>query len=109
MNTTAGKQILNISGKVAELKKRLADHFNIDISAPAAPSVPKTTGIKRENEDHDNGIVAQQWIHLRRLGEEWAQCEAAGQAFILGKGESGESFVYHPKAQSYMPTMFRPT
>ncbi|KDQ27369.1 hypothetical protein PLEOSDRAFT_158747 [Pleurotus ostreatus PC15] len=89
VNTTTGKRVLNISGKAAELKKRLADHFNIDISAPAAPSIARTTGIKRENEDNDDGIVAQQWLHLRKLGEEWAQCEAAGVAFILGKGRSG--------------------
>lgn len=73
------------SGKVEELKVRLAAHYGLDRSASASASVVPTTGPL----SLDKHIQKKQWDHLRDLGHEWAQTASAGHEFKLCASSKG--------------------
>jgi hypothetical protein len=60
VNDAAGKRVLIKSGKVEELKVRLAAHYGLDRSASASASVVPTTGPL----SLDKHIQKKQWDHL---------------------------------------------
>ena len=77
VNDAAGKRVLNKSGKVEDLRTRLATHFGLNRTAPVvadAANGPLPL---------DKHIQKQQWDHLRQLGHEWAQTARAGREFKL--------------------------
>jgi hypothetical protein len=81
VNDAAGKKVLNKSGRVKDLKTRLATHYGLDRSCPAAaPTGPLPL---------DKHIQKKQWDHLRGLGAEWAQRASAGREFKLCASSNG--------------------
>ena len=83
VNDAARKRVLIKSGKVEELKARLAAHYGFDRSASA--SVVPTMGPL----PLDKHIQKKQWDHLRDLGHEWAQTASAGHEFKLCASSKG--------------------
>jgi hypothetical protein len=74
-NTVVGKKIIYKTGKVEDRRQRLADHYDIDLTAPqpkATLSGPATV---------DEKIRKAQWAHLRELGVQWQGEEAAKRPF----------------------------
>jgi hypothetical protein len=84
-NEDAGKKVLNKTGKVEDLKSRLADYYRLDRSAPQASSAPVVGPLSV-----DQDIQKRQWAHLRDLGMEWQQTSRAGRAFKLCAPSEGE-------------------
>ena len=80
-NDVAGKKVLNKSGKVEDLRTRLATHFGLDCTAPVVAEAAKeaANGLRPLHRH----IQKKQWDHLRRLGHEWAQTACAGREFKL--------------------------
>ena len=78
-NNGAGKKVLNKTGKVEELRSRLADHYNLDRSHSGQHSAP-VAGPPSLNQDIQN---RQERAHLRDLGVEWEQASRAGRVFKL--------------------------
>ncbi|KAJ7020084.1 hypothetical protein C8F04DRAFT_1242222 [Mycena alexandri] len=78
-NITQKSQRLTKTGKVAELRRKLAVYHNIDLSA--TPTLSEAVGALTI----DESIQKRQWAHLRALGEEWRQERAAGRPFLLKK------------------------
>jgi len=76
-NDAAGTKVLNKSGKVEDLRARLAVHYGLDRAAPTKSVMP--TGPV----PLDKTIQARQWAHLRDLGHEWAQTAGHGHEFKL--------------------------
>jgi len=83
VNDAAGKRVLIKSGRVEELKARLAAHYGLDCLASA--SVVPTMGPL----PLDKHIQKKQWDHLRDLGHEWAQMASAGHKFKLCASSKG--------------------
>ena len=84
-NEGVGKRVLNKTGKVKDLKSRLADYYGLDRSAPLASSAPVVGPLSV-----DKDIQKRQWAHLRDLGMEWQQTSRAGHAFKLCAPSEGE-------------------
>ncbi|KAJ7724911.1 hypothetical protein B0H16DRAFT_1430302 [Mycena metata] len=78
-NNTERSQRLTKTGKVAELRQKLAVHHKIDLSA--TPTIAEAVGALTI----DESIQRRQWAHFRALGEEWKQEHAAGRPFLLKK------------------------
>jgi hypothetical protein len=79
-NREAGRRVLTKSGKVDELRQKLAAYYGLDLSSP--PSDPVQAGPP----SCDAEIQKRQWNHLRELGEEWKRapnsfqlCERQGE------------------------------
>jgi len=76
-NDAAGTKVLNKSGKVKDLRVRLAAHYGLDRTAPMKLVMP--TGPV----PLDKAIQVRQWAHLRDLSHEWAQTAGHGHEFKL--------------------------
>lgn len=71
------KKVLTKVGGKDVLRKRLADHYGLDLSEiPPAASKKGPVTI-------DKHIQEQQWDHLLGLHEEWKQAAAEGRKFML--------------------------
>ncbi|KAJ7123823.1 hypothetical protein C8R43DRAFT_1135875 [Mycena crocata] len=78
-NIPEKSQRLTKTGKVDELRRKLAAHHNIDLSSGPDISQPMVALSIDEN------IAKKQWEGLRALGREWQQDLAAGRTFRLKK------------------------
>jgi hypothetical protein len=82
-NENADKK-LSKSGKVQELRERLAAHYGLELSAPGqlAPiEGPHTV---------DEHIQKRQWGYLRALGDEWDSAVRSGRPFRLCEPSGGK-------------------
>ncbi|KAF7980825.1 hypothetical protein HWV62_36450 [Athelia sp. TMB] len=70
------------SGKVEELRERLAEHYGVDRKAPKQEPVAGAATV-------DDSIRSRQWDDFRLLGEEWSQTVKAGGQFVLDKDSAG--------------------
>jgi hypothetical protein len=86
-NEGAGRRVLVKTGKVDELRHRLAAYYRLDLSV--LPRVVAKAGPLTLDED----IQQRQWNYLRTLGDEWAMTTAAGRQFLLCE-PSGEFLFY---------------
>ncbi|KAJ6628167.1 hypothetical protein B0H10DRAFT_2277375 [Mycena sp. CBHHK59/15] len=75
-NQAAGKKLLVKTGKVNDRRDRLAGYYGLDLSA-----LPVSTIIGLVSRDVT--INKRQWAHLRALGDEWKEKEAAKLPFRL--------------------------
>ena len=76
-NKTAGKRVLSKTGKVKELRQRLAAHYRLDLTSnPETVSACGPLPL-------DEHIQRHQWDHLRSLGDEWMKATSAGKPFTL--------------------------
>ena len=81
MNTAAGRKVLMKSGKVDNLRQRLAVHYHLDLTvallaaAAAAPSPSSALDIQNC-----------QWNALCNLGDKWEECTWTNQLFLLCTG-----------------------
>jgi hypothetical protein len=80
-NKSLPKKVLTKTGRVDELRKKLAKHYSIDLSAMPLQSDTTFEGPKML----DTTIIKKQWTWLRELGEEWL---SAGTAFQLKPDDS---------------------
>lgn len=85
INKVAGKKLLNVSAKnKEELRTRLAQHLDLDISDAAvkreidAVHLPATGPPTQGHE-----IQRRQWAHMRNIGQRWRQAMARGEEFTL--------------------------
>jgi hypothetical protein len=85
-NAVAGKRVLTKNGRVDDKRKRLAEYYNINLSAGAA--VVAASVRPKTDEEH---IKERQFSWLRELGEEWSRTTSAGREFALCDGSSGMS------------------
>lgn len=76
-----GKKVMLKSGKVEDLKVRLAEFYGIGRKAPKLEPASDMSAV-----DHD--IHRRQWKDWRVLGEEWLSCAAAGHKFKLSTPSS---------------------
>ena len=72
VNWEVGKQVLNKTGRVDDLRQKLAGHYGLDLSQLPAVPVPARPST------HDAEIQRRQWDHLRQLGEAWKEAPASG-------------------------------
>ena len=76
-NKTAGKRVLSKTGKVEELRHRLATHYRLDLT-----SNPETVSAHGPL-PLDEYIQRHQWDHLQLLGNEWTGATSTGKLFML--------------------------
>ena len=74
---TVGKCVLLKTGKVKELRHRLAVHYHLDLT-----SNPETVSA-RGPLPLDEHIQRHQWDHLQLLGNEWTGATSTGKLFML--------------------------
>ena len=79
-NKTTGKRVLSKTGKVEELRHRLAAHYCLDLT-----SNPETVSAHGPL-PLDEYIQRHQWDHLRSLGNEWTEATSTGKPFTLCPG-----------------------
>ncbi|KAF8549924.1 hypothetical protein OG21DRAFT_1488168 [Imleria badia] len=77
-NTAAGRKALTKSGRVDDLRQRLAAHYHLDLMA-AAPAVAPTT----PSPSTTLAIQNCQWNALCDLGDEWDECTRMSKPFLL--------------------------
>ncbi|KAJ8496913.1 hypothetical protein ONZ45_g12253 [Pleurotus djamor] len=84
VNANEGKHVLNKSGKLAELRDRLARYYGLDLTAQPTPPEPTHTPSGNE------AIRDHQWDGLVSMGEEWETAVKNGSEFQLTReGSNG--------------------
>ena len=83
-NAVAGKRVLTKNGHVDDKQKRLAEYYDINLSAGTA--VVAASVQPKMDKEH---IKERQFSWLRELGEEWSRTTSAGREFALCDGSSG--------------------
>lgn len=76
-NRFASAKVLTKSGKVDELRAKLANYYSIDMQASEQVEpiiLPLTV---------NQSIQENQWDHLLALGDEWSEALEAGRPFRL--------------------------
>jgi hypothetical protein len=77
VNWIVSEHVLSKTGRVDELRRRLAMYDGLDLS-----TLPRAI-VKASPLALDEDIQQQQWGYLQDLGNEWAEMTAAGQQFRL--------------------------
>ncbi|KZP05566.1 hypothetical protein FIBSPDRAFT_842896 [Athelia psychrophila] len=89
LNDAQGQKIIKKTGRVEELKARLADIYEIDRSAPAPEPVAGLPTM-------DEGIRQLQWDSWGALGQEWLETADAGRQFLLCPPSAGRPDTVSP-------------
>lgn len=96
-NQQAGRRVLIKSRRVDELRRRLTEHYGLDVKAGAVAASVTQADLPIAHPsppDIAADIQQRQWEHLISLGKEWA---AAGDSFqlCLEPGEQYDDVLHH--------------
>ncbi|KAH7904815.1 hypothetical protein BJ138DRAFT_1018596 [Hygrophoropsis aurantiaca] len=87
-NKNAGKKELTKSGKIDDLRIKLATYYGLNLFGhPSSAAVLPVAGPPT----HDQNIQERQWEWARELGKEWEDTVAARRPFSLQETSSAES------------------
>ncbi|KAF9238397.1 hypothetical protein BU15DRAFT_47812 [Melanogaster broomeanus] len=101
VNVAAGKHMLTKSGRVDELKAKLAAYYGLHLSTPVVPLAPIAVGPVSLTVN----IQTCQWEYLRKLGDEWEDSVVSGRPFLLcGSSRPSPHLAYRTRTPPTIPT-----
>ncbi|KAF7311909.1 hypothetical protein MIND_00202300 [Mycena indigotica] len=78
-NEMQGKKALKVTGKVEDLRQRLATYYGLDLTVTSQTATTHTPAPLTL----DQHIIARQWEGLAEMGQEWLNTTAEGREFRL--------------------------